>query len=321
MRAARIHRTGAPEVVTVGDVGRPRARGDQVLVRVAGASLNHIDISMRRGELKGISRWAMPMTLGWDFAGEIVDCGHAASAFLPGECVVGMSGRMGGACAEFIAVSQDNLAIWPAEVDLETAAGLPLAGLTALQMLREKARVQKNDGVPVLVTGASGGVGTFAVQLAKVMGCRVTAMCRKQHFDLMGELGADAVVDYSEFRIEDLNEKFAVILDCAATADFESARKVLTNDGVHVSTRPKGIGVAEGVLARFRGGQRYTFLITKPRGVELAFLLRLIQQGKLRTVIDHVFPLGNVAEAHKHFEKESLRGKVIVRVEEDCETI
>lgn len=312
MRAIRFHTFGAPSVLRIEEVARPVPRDDEVLIRVAATSINNADLGARQGHTRLIHARRMPMIPGYDIAGEVVACGAAVTAFLPGERVFALVGLGAGGGAEYICVQQRKLARAPERISLSEAAAVPLAGLTALQGLRGKGRARA--GQRVLIIGAAGGVGTFAVQLAKLLGCHVTAVCRTSSMELVAELGADQVIDYTQQDYTGGDERWDLVFDAAGAQEFESMRRVLGTHGLMVGMRASPSSMLAAVQTRWTGGPRFTFFITRANGHDLTLLSRLIDQGRLRPVVDRTFPLEQVADAHRYAESRGVRGKVVIQI-------
>lgn len=311
MKAARIHNFGDAEVIRVEEASRPRPSSKQILVKVAASSLNHIDLSLRQGEMKALTRFQLPKTLGFDLTGEVVECGSAVTSFWTGDRVAAMTGLAAGAAAEYCCVDQDNAVRLPDGIDWVDGAATLLAGSTALQAQRGIAHLR--EGQRVLINGASGGVGGYGVQLAKRAGARVTAVCRESHFEHVVALGADATIDYQKQPLEEIGEKFDVIFDAAAKLGMEQAKSLAHNGGRVVTTRAEPRQVVESLVERFRGSFKMSFMMVKPRPNDMALLLRFLQAGELKPCVVRTFDLEQIAEAHRYLENESVAGKVVVR--------
>lgn len=308
MRAVRVHAAGGPEVLRVDDVADPGApTRDEILVRVEASSVNGTDLGMRRGALGIATLGRMPFTLGFDVVGEVLACGPGVTAFAPGDRVVALIGHGGGGQAERIRIRQRRAALAPASATAAEAAALPLAGLTALQGLA-KGGLAARRGARVLVHGATGGIGTFGVQLAALAGARVTAVASASRLDLATELGAHEVVDRHARDVTTLGERFDVVLDAAGTLPF--LPDLLTADGVQVTVRPLSPEVLRAALRR-RRGPRFTAVRTAPRSQDLTRLAALVDAGRLRVALDRSYPVADVADAHRHVEG-GVRGKVVL---------
>jgi NADPH:quinone reductase-like Zn-dependent oxidoreductase len=313
MRAARFHKYGDPTVLKVEEVAQPVPANDELLIRVHASSLNPADLGARRGQLRLVHARHLPHIPGYDVAGEVAACGPAATAFVPGERVFALVGLAGGAQAEYVCVNQAKVARAPQHLSLADAAVVPLAGLTALQALRGKAHLQ--PGQRVLVNGAAGGVGSFAVQLAKVFDCHVTAVCRGTQAQMVTALGADAVIDYTHEDFAARRQSWDVVFDAAGNRTFRDIRRVLTAQGVMVTTRPSPRDLLTASLQRRGAGPRYRFLITRASGQDLALLAHLVDQGRVRPVVDRAFALDHIEDAHRYFEQGQARGKVVVQIQ------
>ncbi len=309
MRAVRIATFGGPEVLHVDEVPEPGPpERDELLVRVEASSINGTDLGFRRGALKIATVGRMPFVPGFDLAGEVLACGPAVTAFAPGDRVVALVGHGGGGQAERIRIRQHRAALAPASVPATTAAALPLAGLTALQALGLGGLAARRSP-RVLVHGATGGIGTFGVQLAVLAGAHVTAVAGAARLDLATELGAQAVLDRHTVDVTALDERFDIVLDAAGTLPFTP--RLLHPHGVQVSVRPLSADALRSVLLPRRSGPRFAAVRTAPRPGDLARLVRLVESGELRPVVDAVHPMVEAAAAHRHAEG-GVRGKVVL---------
>jgi NADPH:quinone reductase-like Zn-dependent oxidoreductase len=313
MRAIRFAEFGDPSVLRVDDVAEPAPpRGTQILVRVAASSVNGTDLGMRRGDLKIAAVGRMPFVLGFDVAGEVIGCGPGVTAFAPGDRVTALIGHGGGGQAEEILIDQRRAAAAPASVPITVAAGLPLAGLTALQALYGKAALWGRPRARVLVVGASGGIGSFGVQLAALAGAHVTATAAAERLDFVSDLGADEVLDRHTHDVLRSGRRWDVVLDAPGRMSFAAARPLLAADGVLVSTRPLGPDLLRTVVpARRRGSGRFAAVMTSARSQDLAHLAALVDSGRLRIPVDRTFPMGQAAAAHRHAEG-GVQGKVVI---------
>ena len=312
MHATRLHRFGGPEVLRLDELEPPTPKGDELLVRVHATSLNHIDVGMRRGDLKAATFWRLPLTLGFDLAGEVAACGPKVTAFRPGDRVYGAIGHQGGANAEYARVKQARVALVPPALSLTEMATVPVAGLTALQALRTHARLRA--GQRVLVNGASGGVGAFGVILAKLFGAQVTGVCRDAKRDFVLGLGADETLDYREQDFTRGQQKWDVVFDAAGNRSFSDVQRVLSAQGVMVSTQLSPRLALAVVTTRLQGGPRLKFVPARERSVDLAFLARLVEAGELLVPVDRTFGFADLPEAHRHLEAGGVCGKVAMRL-------
>ena len=331
MKAIRYCEYGSPEVVKLEDVEKPVPTDNQVLIKVRAASLNALDAYMIRDAwlnrlIFGL-RKPRDTRLGRDVAGVVEAVGKnpaAAGQFKPGDEVFGICR---GALAEYAVTFERALVMKPANVTFEQAASIPLAGLTALQGLRN-GNIQA--GQKVLINGATGGVGTFAVQIAKSLGAEVTAVCSTRNVDLVRSIGADHVIDYTKEDFTKSDQRYDVIFDNVANHSFSERRRVLTTKGICVLAGMGGAGVKEGqALGRIAGNlfiarglssftnQKFAQYITKMSKPDLILLGELIQAGKLRPVIERTYKLSEAPEALRIFDQGHARGKVIITVEHD----
>ncbi len=294
---------------------REREPGDpgpgDVLVNVTAAAINPIDWKLREGQMKWIYPLKFPVTPGFDFCGTVAAIGKAVSNVRPGDRICGMSNRRAGAAmAEQCLCAAKAIALVPKGLSDEEAAGLPLAGLTALQGLRD--RGQLHAGMRVMVTGASGGVGHLAVQVARRRGCRVAAVCGPDNREWVEGLGAEEVLNYREPDWLRRAGVFDLIYDAVGTIGFGRARPHLRTGGSYVTTLPgPAIWLDQFIRASIYRRRARTFLV-KPSGVDLAELLRACKAAKLRIRVDRSYDWKNFAEAFAHSEGGHARGKVVL---------
>ena len=329
MKAIRFCEYGSPDVVKLDDVEKPVPNDDQVLIKVRAASLNALDAYMIRdswvGRLIFGLRKPRDTRIGRDVAGQVEAVGKnpaAAGQFTPGDEVFGVCR---GSLAEYACASERGLVMKPANVAFEQAASIPLAGLTALQGLRE-GKIQ--PGQKVLINGATGGVGTFAVQIAKSLGAEVTAVCSTRNVDLVRSIGADHVIDYTKEDFTKSDQRYDVIFDNVCNHSFFERRRVLTAKGICVLAGMGGAGVKEGqAIGRIAGNlftarglssftdQKFAQYMTKMSKQDLIMLGDLIQAGKLKPVIERTYKLNDAPEALRYLDQGHARGKVVIAVE------
>ena len=323
MKAIVRERYGSPDVLKLRDIDRPVIDDDGVLVRVRAASINAYDWHMMRGSpslvrLMAGLRKPKSSAMGVDLAGEVEAVGKNVTEFRPGDEVFG---QRVGALAEYVCGSAKSFLVpKPAGLTFEQAAAVPMAASTALQGLRDKGQIKPSQRV--LINGASGGVGTFAVQIAKAFGAHVTAVCSTRNVDQALSLGADEVIDYTREDFTRGGRKYDVILDVASSGSLSSRRRVLEPNGTLV-----GVGAANNdgtasivaglletaVLSRF-GNQKMPFFLAKNSKEDLLVLKELIEAGKVRPVIDRTYPLNQTAEAIRYLETGHARAKVVITV-------
>lgn len=321
MRAGARHRYGDSSVLEVIEVETPPVASRTVMVEVVSAALNPLDWHMMTGTpwlvrlRAGLRRPKGPI-IGVDFAGRVVAVGDGAAEYEPGEEVAGVTT---GACAQYVATSADRLVPKPTNVTFDEAAGMGVAGVTALQGLRDKGEVK--SGQKVLINGAAGGVGTAAVQLAKWMGAEVTAVCSTRNVELVRSLGADRVVDYTADDFTATDERYHVIFDNQGNRPLRRIRQLLTDDGVYLlvggpkKNRVFGpVGHMIHALIRFQfSSKSVRSFIADERKEDIAQLASLMESGNLRTIVDTVYPLDDIAAAMDKLAEGHVRGKVIIK--------
>lgn len=308
MKAMRFAPFGGLDSLRPVDMPEPDVRADRVLVDVAAISVNPVDWKLRSGVL----RWLSPLRIStipcFDFAGRVA--GSATGAHQSGDAVFGLTriGQPGSACAR-IAVDAEQLAAIPDGVSFEQAAGVPLAGMTALQALRVGRPSRR-----VLVVGAAGGVGHYAVQIAKALGAEVTAVCSGANRDWVLGLGADAVLDYRGGETAQPRPEFDRVLDAVSLGTFGVWRRWLHPNGVYVTLLPRWDLLIRGLAGWPAGGQRAYIVALRPSSEDLALLATWMAAGCLRTVIDGVYPIDDLPRALERSRQGHARGKIIVRV-------
>lgn len=317
MKAAVYRRYGAPDVIRIEDVARPNPAANELLVRVRATTVSAGDARLRSARVPpgfglmmrlgfGITGPRKPV-LGWDFAGEVAAVGPSVSRFAPGDRVFG--GRMG--ChAEYVAVAESSVAAVPHGLTFEVAASLVFGGMTSLFYLRDKARIQ--SGERVLVNGASGAVGSAAVQLAKHFGAAVTGVCSANNADLVRALGAGRVIDYTRDDFTRTGETYDVILDAVGNCTFARCERALAPGG-RLLLVVAGLGQILGATLRpLRGGRRVLTGVNATRAEDLLFLAALAESGQFTPVIDRTYSLAQIADAHAYVDSGHKRGNVVI---------
>ena len=308
-----------------GDAGELRAREapdpkpgkEEILIRVRAAGVNPLDWKIRQGQLRLFLRLRFPYVLGSDVAGEVVSTGVLAETLTTGAPVFAFSDpRRGGAYAELAVVNQAMAARKPDSLDFIEAASLPIAGCTALQALRDIGRVFQ--GARVLIHGAAGGVGHFAVQIAKVLGAETTATCGPTNIDFVRSLGADTVIDHSRQDFTAARDSYDVIFDTVGKSSFSACRNALAPGGTYVTTLPSPElffwGPAQQVAKLFGQAKRARLIMVRPNGEDLAYLGRLADEGKLKPTVSLIFPLDRASEAHRASQAGHARGKIVLKI-------
>lgn len=306
MKAVRIHRYGGPEVLKYEEAPRPRLRSGQILVRVHAAGVNPVDWKIREGHLKRSLR--LPLIPGWDFSGVVESTTPRITRFKRGDEVYGRPDiSRNGAYAEYIAVRESEVALKPKSIDHIHAAAIPLAALTAWQSLFDAAQLK--SGQSVLIHGAAGGVGSFAVQLAKWKGAHVIGTASQRNLEFLRELGAEETIDYQTARFEDVVRDVDVVLDTIGGDTQKRSWNILKKRGMLISIvsppSPEE-AVAHGVL------QASVFV--QPNLEQLTEIANLVDSGKLRSVVETVLPLSEARRAHQLSQTGHARGKIVLRV-------
>ncbi|MBD1851077.1 NAD(P)-dependent alcohol dehydrogenase [Leptolyngbya sp. FACHB-711] len=316
MKAAVIDRYGSPDVLRYADVDKPVIKADQILVRVYASSVNPIDWKIRKGLLQFLTGYQFPLILGFDVAGEVVEVGSQVTRFRVGDRIYARLDQLaGGAYAEYAAVAERVAAHKPANMSDEEAAAVPLAGLTALQALRDEGHFAA--GQRVLINGASGGVGTYAVQIAKVLGASsIVGVCSARNADLVKSLGCDRVINYQQQDFTQDATKYDVVFDAVGNRSFDDCKRVLQPNGYYVTTQPYPANYVQSFFTAFLPGPKYKVILLKSNAVDLEFLKQQIEAGHIRSVIDRTYPLAETVAAHQQGETERTVGKVVITIGE-----
>ncbi|MEE9224982.1 MAG: NAD(P)-dependent alcohol dehydrogenase [Bacteroidota bacterium] len=329
MKAIVYQKYGSPDVLELKEVEKPTPKDNEVLTKVHAASANAADWHLVRGDpfllrLMGFGLLKPKnKILGADIAGRVEAVGRNVKQFQPGDEVFGDTTECGwGGFAEYVCASENALVLKPASMTFEEVAAVPLAAVTALQGLRDKGQIQL--GQKVLINGASGGVGTFAVQIAKSFGAEVTGVCSTRKLDMVRSIGADQVIDYTQEDFTKNGQRYDLILDIAAYRSFLDYKRALSPNGIYV--------MAGGSTARFfqvmflgpwismTGSKKMGNLMAKPNKKDLAFMKELLEAGKVVPVIDRRYTLSETAEAIRYLEKGHAKGKVVITLKHNNKT-
>jgi NADPH:quinone reductase-like Zn-dependent oxidoreductase len=306
MKAVRIHDFGGADVLHVEDVPTPRAGKGEVLIKVLAAGVNPVDYKMRSGELKPPGM-RMPLTLGRDIAGVVIGVGSGVTGFKAGDEVYALLERDHGGYAEFVAARSDSVALKPQTIDFVHAAAVPLAAITAWQGLFDHGRLMA--GERVLIHGAAGGVGHFAVQLAKSRGAYVIATASADDHEMLRQIGADEVIDYRHERFEDRVSDADLVLDLVAGDTQKRSWRSLRKGGRMVSTL-QAPSKLDGALREARGES----FVAEPNREQLREIGRLIDEGSVQVIVQKTLPLWDARRAHEFMEHEHVRGKLVLEV-------
>jgi NADPH:quinone reductase-like Zn-dependent oxidoreductase len=332
MRALVFRQYGKSDQIAFVDRPRPVPGPDEILVQVHAAGLNPIDNVIPKGTFKPMLRFELPATLGSDLAGVVVEAGSRVTRFKPGDAVFASIFDQGtGTLAEFALVPESAAALKPANLDFVCAASIPMVGLTSWQALKERARLK--PGQKVFIPAGAGGIGTFAIQLAKYLGATIGTTTSTGNVDLVRALGADEIVDYKKQQFEDVLRGYDAVLGTVRGDAIEKSLRILKPNSAVVSL----IGPPDAAFARARGmnffmvflfgllsrkiirrakkrGVAYSFLFVHPDGGQLAEIGELLKAGRIRPVIDKVFPFDEAKEALAYLDEGRAKGKVVVQI-------
>jgi NADPH:quinone reductase-like Zn-dependent oxidoreductase len=333
MKAFVVKNYGRPDQVGLTEMPRPALQPDDILVEVHAAGLNPIDTMIPKGTFKPILKLDLPATLGSDLAGVVVEVGSQVTRLKPGDAVFAsvfdLSGT--GALAEFARVPESAAALKPANLDFVQAASIPMVGLTSWQALKERAHLK--PGQKIFIPAGSGGIGTFAIQLAKYLGAKVGTTTSTGNVDLVRSLGADEVIDYKKRQFEDVLKDYDAVLGTVRGDAIEKSLRILRPGSIIASL----VGPPDAAFARARGmnfvmkflfgmlsrkiirrararGASYSFLFVRPDGGHLAEIGKLLEAGHIRPVIDKIFPFDQTKEALAYLEQGRAKGKVVVQM-------
>jgi len=323
MKAIAYTQYGSPDVLQLKEVNKPTPSEDEVLVKVHAASVNAGDLRAVRADpffirLGGGLLTPKNQMLGNDIAGQVEAVGRNVKQFQPGDEIFGDLYYAGlGAFAEYACADENVLALKPANLTFEEAAAVPGAGITALRGLRDYGQIQ--PGQKVLINGASGGVGTFAVQIAKSFGADVTGVCSTSKLDMVRSIGADQVIDYTQEDFTQNRQRYDLILDIGANRSLSDYKRALSPKGIYVLA---GFSMAAmlrvmslGPLFSMTGSKKFVVLMPKLDPKAMVFMKELLEAGKVVPVIDRRYPLSEVPEAIRYLEEGHARGKVVITVE------
>src|SRR5213080_2543298 len=329
MKAIVYRNYGSPDVLRLEEIEKPTAGDDEILIKVRAAAVNPLDLLFRGTSymvrvITGLRR-PKDTRLGVDVAGQVEAVGRNVTQFKPGDAVFG---TCKGAFAEYVCTSESALVLKPDNVTFEQAASVPIEAITALQGLRlgglgNKGHIQ--PGQKVLINGASGGVGTFAVQIAKSFGADVTGVCSTRNVDMVRSIGADRVIDYVQGDFTKSGQRYDLILDCVGNHSLLAQRRVLSPKGACVVAGAKGLwdfltrALTAPVLSRFVN-QKFVTFIAKLNKQDLTILRELMASGRVTPVIDRRYKLSEVPEAMRYLEERHARGKVVITLDDANQT-
>lgn len=332
MKALVFKKYGRPDQIVFADVPKPALKPDEILVQVRAVGLNPIDTMIPKGTFKPFLKFQLPATLGSDLAGVVAEVGTRVKRFKPGDAVFASIFDLGtGALAEFAVVPESVAAHKPANLDFVQAASIPMVGITSWQALKERAKLK--PGQKVFIPAGSGGIGTFAIQLAKHLGAKVATTTSTGNVELVKSLGADEVIDYKQQEFEKVLRDYDAVLGTVRGDAIQKSLQILKPNSNVVSL----IGPPDAAFARARGmnlfmkfvfgllsrkiirhsrkrGVEYSFLFVHPDGGQLAEIGKLLEAGRIRPVIDKVFSFAQAKDALAYLETGRAKGKVVVQI-------
>lgn len=312
MKQIQATQYGGPEILKIEEVEKPQLENWEILVQVKYASANPKDVLLRKGKLKAYMSIAFPLTFGQDCAGVVVEVGKKVKEFKVGDHVFGMTNRHNnGTLSELVKFTPNEMCQMPDNLSFAEAASVPLTAQTALQALKDIAKLQ--PGQHVCINGASGGVGIFAVQIAKIMGAKVTAISSSANRELCLRLGADQHVDYQGLSFEQWQSNFDVFFDVFGNQNWRKVKHLLSNKGWYITTVPNAKNIGDTLLSYVKI-RRSRLVVVESHTEDLAQIKEWLESGKLRTIIEAEFPIEKVADAHRRLETKRTVGKIVIKV-------
>jgi len=313
MKAIVCTKYGPPDVLELKEVEKPAIKDNEVLIRVHATTVTPTDLRFRQGKNIIARMMAGPIKpknsiLGVELAGEVEAVGKDVKQLKKGDQVYG--GGRPGAHAEYVCMPEDKVAMKPTNMTYEEAAAVPFGATSSLQFLRDKGNIQ--SGHKVLINGASGSVGTFAVQLAKYFGAEVTGVCSTTNLELVKSLGADKVIDYTKEDFTKTGQTYDIVFDAVGKSSFSKCKSLLNQKGIYLNTVATIPLLLQMLWTSKIGSKKAIFIIVPLRTEDLIFLKDAIEAGKIKTVIDRSYPLSQTAEAHRYAEKGHAKGKVVI---------
>ncbi len=308
MKAVRIHEYGSSDVLKIEDVPVPKIADDEVLIRIYAAAVNPVDWKVREGYLRWRNLHTLPLTLGWDLSGVVEKTGSKVQRFKTGDEVYSRpSIARNGSYAEYIAVQESEVALKPKTITHEEAASIPLVGLTAWEALVTNANIK--EGQKVLIHAAAGGVGSIAVQIARIFGCYVIGTASERNISFVMNLGAQEVIDYQKEDFNLILNDIDVVLDTVGGETQEKSWKVLKEGGMLMSI----INKPDETIAR-QYKVRYGYIFVRSDGHVLETLARFVDSGRLKPVVGSVFTLEEIRQAHELSQSRRAKGKIVIKI-------
>ncbi len=312
MKAVVINSFGSQDVFSIADIPEPSIGENELLIEVTAGSLNPIDYKQRQGHHKFIFGSNFPIVLGYDVSGTVVKAGKEVRQFKPGDTVCGvLNNKYGGGLGEYAKGSEKCFAKIPDGSDVSTWAALPLAGLTALQALRDKGHLKKNN--KVLIVGAAGGVGHYAIQIASILGADITAVSSEKHREFVRKLAKVNFIDYTQTNILKTGQKFHVIFDAVGKHSFLQCKHMLLPGGIYINTLPRPKILFHKMISFFTPGKKAKTLLMRQDNKDLEMLVNWVAEGKIKICTDKEFSMHKVGDAHKYMEEGHTEGKILIK--------
>ena len=310
MKAVVFRKNGSPDVLKINEIEKPIIRDDEVLVKVYAVSVNPVDVLIRKNRIMSFLVNRGSKITGSDLSGKVESVGRSVVSIKNGDDIFGF--RQGGATAEYVAISEKKVAIKPFNMTFEEAAAVPLAALTALQALRDKGNIR--SGQNVLINGASGGVGTYAVQIAKSFGTDVTGVSSTKNLELIKSLGSDKVIDYTKEDFTRTDQRYDIVLDAVAKSSYSKCKRILNQGGIFVSTGFSPLLFIQVMSSTLFGDKKAKTVFVNSNTKDLEIIGELIKEDKVKSVIDQSYPMDKTSEAHLHIENGHTKGKVVISI-------
>lgn len=312
MKAAVYDHYGNPDVIEIKEITDPKPGHNEVLIRMHAVSVNPVDWKVVKGNLKMFTGSKFPKFVGIEGTGIIEETGTDVKNLEKGQRVFVGLDYHGGACAELVRANARKVIPLDDSVGFEEGSTMAIAGMTALQGLRDKGKIK--SGMAVLINGASGGVGTYAMQIARIYGAEITAVCSKASFELVKDLGADELIDYHTEDFTKKDKKYDIIFDTIGNLRFLKVKKVMKKNAVYVNISPTIILFLISFITRFFPGKKLKTFRLDPDTEDLKEIMKLIADKKLRVIIDRIYPFGETAKAFQYSSTERAKGKIIIKI-------
>ncbi len=312
MKALVIDRFGPPDIFQIATVPEPHLKNNEVLIEVNTGSVNPIDYKQRKGNHKFILGSHFPIVLGYDVAGTVIKTGKNVNQFNPGDCVCGvLNNKYGGGLSEYAKGSEKCFGKIPSDFDQYNFAALPLTGLTALQALRDKGKLKKNE--KILILGAAGGVGHYATQIASILEADITVTASEKHKTFLNQLAEISFIDYTKTNILEIRQTFHVIFDTVGKYNFIKMKHMLVPGGIYINILPRPKILIHKLISFFTRRKKVKTLLMKHNSEDLQLLINWVNQGKLKICIDKAFAIADVGNAHKYMEEGHTEGKILIK--------